>query len=174
MRRGNSFTGMVLILLGLVFLVSRYLFGYELIHFESGDFWPIIVLMAGVMFELVYFVSGKAPGLLVPGGIITTCAALFFFEVATDWRFAAYTWPVYIFAVAIGLFQLYLFSGRPRGLMVAVGIIAGVGAVSAIAILFKMFLSSFDFALVVPVILIVIGLFMIVGRRKAATGGEWH
>jgi hypothetical protein len=126
----------------------------------------MIILMLGVMFELVYFVTLKAPGFLVPGGILTTYGILFFFEAATDFHFAEYTWPVYIMGVAIGLFQLYLFSGRPKGLLIAVAIISGAALISLFVMLFKAFLGSMDFGIVIPAVLIVAGLLLLFGKDK--------
>ena len=166
MKKSNTLLGALFIIIGAVFLCARYLFGTSLINLGPDDFWPMIILMIGVMFELVYFVTMKAPGFLVPGGILTTYGTLFFFEVATDWRFSMYTWPVYIIGVAIGLFQLYLFSGRPKGLLIAVAILAGLAVTALVVIMFQIFLSSVDIGLVIPGILILVGLVLVLGRGR--------
>jgi hypothetical protein len=92
MKRSNSLLGGAFVILGAIMLSARFLLGKNMFSLGPDDFWPMIVLMVGVVFELVYFVSLKAPGFLVPGGILTTYGLLFFFEVATDWSFAQYTW----------------------------------------------------------------------------------
>lgn len=166
MKRSNSLLGGAFVILGAVLLSARYLFGKEMFSLGPDDFWPMIVLMAGVVFELVYFVSLKAPGFLVPGGILTTYGLLFFFEVATNWDFAQYTWPVYIIGVAVGLFQLYLFSGKPKGLLIAVAILAGVALISITVIMFRIFLSTIDMGLVIPALLIIVGLILVLGRNR--------
>lgn len=170
MKRNNSMLGGILVIIGAILLISRYLFNSSFLSLGPDDFWPMIVLMIGVGFELAYFVPMKAPGLLVPGGILTTCGLLFFFEVMTNWHFAAYTWPVYILSVAIGLFQLYLYSGKPKGLLVAVGIIGGCAAVSLMIIMFRIFLGFVDFGLVVPIVLVVGGLVMLFGKTSVKAG----
>jgi hypothetical protein len=170
MKKSSTLLGTLFIIIGAIFLCARYLFGTSLINLGSDDFWPMIVLMIGVMFELVYFVTMKAPGFLVPGGILTTCGALFFFECATDWRFSEYTWPVYIIAVAIGLFQLYLFSGRPKGLLIAAAILTGLAVTALVVIMFEIFLSSVDISLVIPGILILVGLLLVLGRGRFKSG----
>ena len=166
MRKSNTFLGGLFIIVGAILLSAKYLFGSSLIHLGPDDFWPMIVLMLGVMFELVYFITMKAPGFLVPGGILTTYGILFFFEAATDFHYAQYTWPVYILGVAIGLFQLYLFSGRPKGLLIAVGILTGLALTSFIVILFSIVLGSMDFGIVIPVVMIGIGLILFLSRGK--------
>lgn len=164
MKKGNTLLGAIFIIIGAVFLLAKYVFGDSLINLGANDFWPMIILLVGVMFELVYFVSLKAPGFLVPGGILTTYGILFFFEAATDFKFAAYTWPVYIIGVAVGLFQLYLHTGKPKGLLIAVSILAGIAVVCLIVIMFRIFLSSVDLGIVVPAILILLGAVLVFGR----------
>jgi hypothetical protein len=170
MRKSNSMLGGLLVIIGAVLLAARFLFNRSFFAFGADDFWPIIVLLVGAGFELAYYVSMKAPGLLVPGGILTTCGVLFFFEVATHWHFAAYTWPVYILAVAIGLFQLYVHIGKPRGLMVAIGILGGIAAACVIVMTFRFFLGAFDLGLIIPVVLVLGGLVMVFGKSKSNSG----
>ena len=166
MNRRTSLLGVVFIILGGLFLSAKYLFGENFINLGPEDFWPMIVLLIGLVFEMVYYVSLRAPGFLVPGGILTTCGLLFFFEAATDFRFAEYTWPVYILAVAIGLFQLYLHTGRPKGLLIPVSILSSVAVLSLVVIIFRIFLSSVDLGLIIPVILIGVGVVLILGRSR--------
>lgn len=172
MKRNNSALGGILIIIGALLLVVKYMFNGSFLHLGPNDFWPMIILMIGVGFELAYFIPLKAPGLLVPGGILTTCGLLFFFETMTNWHFAAYTWPVYILSVAIGLFQLYLYSGKPRGLLIAIGILGGTAAASLLIIIFRLFLGVVDITLVVPAILVLGGLFLLFGR-SAPKAGNW-
>lgn len=170
MRRGNLFIGALLIICGCIMLFARYVLGYELISLKRGDFWPFIVLAAGMTFELLYFSTRKYSGFLVPGGILTTIGLLFLFEVATDWRFAAYTWPFYIIAPAVGLFQLYLFTGRPKGLLIASSIVGGVGVLALALIIFELFVSVVDVALVIPFVLIGIGALLVLRRSPDRNG----
>jgi hypothetical protein len=164
MKRNNSLLGGVLVLIGALLLAARYLFNSSFLSLGPNDFWPMIILLAGAGFELAYFITLRAPGLLVPGGMLTTYGLLFFFEVMTDWRFAAYTWPVYIIGVAIGLFQLYLHVGRPKGLLIAVGIIGGIAAAAFLIILFAIILKTFDVGLFIPIIMVLGGLVILFGR----------
>lgn len=166
MRRNNSLLGGVLVIIGGVLLASRVLFRSSFFTLGPDDFWPMIILILGIGFELAFFISMKAPGLLVPGGILTTYGILFFFEVMTKWRFAAYTWPVYLIGVAIGLFQLYLFTGRHKGLLIAIGIIGGIAAACFMIILFRIFLGTVDIGLAIPVVLVLGGLVMVFGRGR--------
>ncbi len=167
MRKSNSALGGLLVIIGGLLLAARFLFNKPLISLGPDDFWPMIILLAGAGFELAYYVSLKAPGLLVPGGILTTYGLLFFFETATNWRFAEYTWPVYLLGVAVGLFQLYMHVGRPKGLLTGICIIAGIAAACFIVMFFRVFLSTVDLAVVIPLILIGGGLIMFFGRSSS-------
>ena len=89
MRRGNTSLGGLLIITGGLLLAARLLFRNPLFSLDPGDFWPMIIFLAGAGFELAYYISLRAPGLLVPGGILITYSLLFFFETATNWRFAS-------------------------------------------------------------------------------------
>lgn len=170
MKRNNSLLGGVLVIIGALLLASRYLFNDSFFRLGPDDFWPMIILLIGVGFELAFFITMRAPGLLVPGGILTTYGILFFFEVMTNWRFAAYTWPVYLIGIVIGLLQLYLFIGRPKGLLVAIGIIGGIAVACFMIILFRIILGTLDLGLIIPVVLVLGGLVMVFGRGRTKTG----
>lgn len=117
MERKNYLWGIFLIFIGIILLADKI---FNIGFFDAVNFWPIFVLIPGLIFEISYFASGRNPGLLVPGGILTTIGLLFFFEAFTNWNYSEYTWPVYPLSVSIGLFQLYLFGGRPTGLLIPV------------------------------------------------------
>ena len=173
MRKSNSFIGGLLIIAAGVLLAARFLFDRPLFSLDGGDFWPIIVFLVGAGFELAYYITLKAPGLLVPGGILTTYSLLFFFEVSTNWRFAAFTWPVYLLGVAIGLFQLYLHVGRPRGLLTAISIISGIAVCCFIVIFFRFILGIFDLGIIIPLVLLVGGLILFSRGKGKAGSGNW-
>lgn len=160
MRKNTSMIGLIFIVVGLLGIWGHF-FGFKFLN--PGVLWPLAVLIPGVLFEISFFSSKSTPGVLVPGGILTTLGLLFFFEIATNWHFSEYTWPVYILAPAIGLFQLYLFS-KPRqsALLIPVGILTLVAGLSFVG----MFVGDlwdliFNNSLVWPILLIVIGVIII-------------
>lgn len=157
MNNKNYFWGFFLIITGILLFISK-LFGIQLFHMDR--LWPVFVLIPGLCFNLAYFSTRRAPGLLVPGGILTTIGLLFFFETMTNWHFAEYTWPIYPLAVAIGLFQLYIFGDRKRGLLIPIGILTIVSTMSFAS----MILGSINNSLVVPAVLVLIGIFLIFGN----------
>ncbi len=154
MKKNNSFIGVLLIVIGVVCLLLRGLFGIKILELNSIDFWVFIVLLVGLSFELAFFLTGSKPGLLIPGGIITTIGLLFMFEVATDWHFAEYTWPIYILSVAVGLFQMYIFSRREKGLLISSLIVGGVAVFFMVCMLLSEMSSVIRPEIFVPIALI--------------------
>ncbi len=89
-----------------------------------GLFWPsLFIIPLGVFFHWMYFsmTASRGVGLLVPGGILLTvgivCQISMLFN---NWE---YTWPGFILAPAVGLFELYWFGPRHKALLIPVGIL---------------------------------------------------
>lgn len=157
MKPSNTIWGILLIFLGIMLIVNRFL---NLDIFSMSNLWPVFVLGPGLIFELSYVTSRRNPGVLVPGGILTTLGLLFFFETFTNWQFSGYTWPIYIFAPAVGLFQLFL-ATRQRGLLVPVLILTAVASVSLISEIFTGIFSFVNSSFIMGAIFIVIGVYML-------------
>lgn len=169
MKGKNTLLGALLVIIGGILFVAKYLFNSSFLSLGPNDFWPMIVLLIGAGFELAHFITMKIPAFLIPGGILITNGLLFFFEVFTDWKFAQYTWPVYILSVAIGLFQFYLATGRRyKGVLIALSIIGGVAAVCIFVILYRVMLGVLDFGFIIPVALVLCGIIMLVRKGDSA------
>ncbi len=165
MKKGSSLVGLFLIIIGIIIFVLKAVFNVRILEFEAYDFWVFIVLVVGISFELGFFLSGSKPGLLIPGGIITTIGLLFMFEVVTDWNFAEYTWPVYIIAVAVGLFQMYIFSKREKGLLISSLIVGGVGAFFMFCCLLSQITDIINPNVFIPIALIAGGIALFLSGR---------
>ena len=160
MRKGNYYIGLLLIVLGVIALVLNTVFDIRIIKFDSYDFWVFIVLIIGMAFELGFFLTGSKPGLLIPGGIITTIGLLFVFEVSTDWHFTRFTWPVYIISVAVGLLQMCIFSNRKKGLLIAGSIVGGIGVFFELMMVLSA-ISSNVIEVLIPISLVAGGLALV-------------
>ncbi|EKQ57020.1 MULTISPECIES: hypothetical protein [unclassified Clostridium] len=161
MMNKNNFWGFFFIVIGILLFMSRLL---HIQLFGMDRLWPLFILIPGLSFNFAYFATRTNPGVLVPGGILTTLGLLFFFETITNWHFAGYTWPIYPFSVAIGLFQLYYFGGRKRGLLIPICILTIIPAVSFASMLFGNIFRVINTTLVVPAILILVGIALIFGK----------
>ncbi len=162
MKKSSYVWGIMLIIIGGILLYDNifdaHLFGWSTL-------WPMFVLGLGLSFEFSFFINRKAPGLLVPGGILTTNGIVFFFQTFTKWHFIGYTWPLFILSVAIGLFQLYWFIGRPKGLLVTIIILSAVAFISLTCTLLS---GINEFGIIFPLALIGAGVYILFFRKTSA------
>lgn len=158
MRRTNIVWGLLLIAIGIIILANR-VYGIDIISMQL--LWPLFILIPGLSFEFSYFIRRRDAGLLVPGGILTTIGLLFLFQSYTYWRFSEITAPVCLLAVAIGLFQLFIFGKRNKGLLIPVIILGGMGLIGLLTVLFGEILPWLNYSLLLPLILILIGIYLL-------------
>lgn len=163
MGNRNIIWGIFLILVGGLLLAGR-IFNFDYVDWEH--LWPLFVLIIGLSFEAGYFLSGRGPGLLVPGGIITTISLLFFFETFTNWEYSDVTWPIYILSVSIGLYQLYIFDGRKRGVLTAATVLAVIFIISASFTFTDRIFPWFSTTYVFPAIIILLGIYILLKNFK--------
>ncbi len=163
MKKGNIIFGIILILLGLSALINRIFF-IDILSFRN--LWPLFLLVPGILFEVKYFETRKDPGILVPGGILTTLGTLFLIENISSFHLRKYIWPLYPLSVAIGLFQLYWFGNREKGLLIPIFILTIVSVMSILNQVFNKLFYWMDYKLIFPVILIGIGLYVLFNEMK--------
>lgn len=159
MRKNNIIWGFLLIAIGIIVLISK-VYGIDIISMEL--LWPLFILAPGLCFEFSYFIRRRDPGILVPGGILTTLGILFLFQTYTNWRFSEITGPAAMLAVAIGLFQLYIFGRGSKGLLIPVFILGVMGLIGLLTIIFGQILPWLNYSLFLPMILILIGIYLLV------------
>ncbi len=158
--KGKIFSGLLLIFIGTFFLLQTL----GILKVSWDYLWPLFILIPGIVFHLAFFLSGaqkNMAGLLVPGGILVVIGSLFFFEVITGWSFSHITWPIYLIAVAFGLFELWFFGNREKGLLIPVFILTTL----AIIFLMERFITT-SVQKFWPLALIVLGLFLMFGKNR--------
>jgi len=153
--KNNIIWGFFLLIAGSILILAN--FGIIKINWEN--IWPLAILTLGLIFEFSYFVYKKDAGLLVPGGILTTYGLLFLVNSIYGWYLMENLWPIFPLGVAIGLFQLYLFGGREKGLLVPVGILTAVSLFFLVNHYFWI-----DFKLIAGIILVIIGIGILIKR----------
>lgn len=165
-RNGTMIVGLVLILIGIAYLLDN--FGIFEIYFDIFDvgflfstFWPMFLIIPGLIFHYSFFTAKTSDaGLLVPGGILLvmglTCQISMIFNAWT------YMWPGFILAVAAGLFELYIFGSREKGLLIPVFILGGLSLIFFAISLGRITILRLY---LIPAILILGGL-MIVARNR--------
>jgi len=157
MKKINYIVGLSLLFIGVLIILANF----GVIEIVWENLWPLFLLIPGIVFELSYFIYRKDAGLLVPGGILITYGLLFLVNVIYGWRLMEYLWPIFPLGVAIGLFQLYLFGGREKGLLIPVGIL---GAISLFFLINN--LLFVDFRVLAGIVLVIIGIWIIFKKAK--------
>ena len=101
-----------------------------------------------------------------PGCILLVLGLVFHFNMLFgNWNI---TCPLYILSVAFGLFELYIFGGREKGLLIPVGILGGLSFLFFFSFSLNRLLRFNTRPYALPVLLIIIGIILIGGRRGRA------
>lgn len=159
MRNSNMVTGAVLVAVGCILLLSNL--GY--INFSWDYIWPMALLLPGIYLHFAFFTKmDKNPGNLVPAGILTTYGLMAYSVAFFGWGTMADIWPFILIGIAIGLFELYVFGSREKGLLIPVAILGGLGLMFLTRTYFLLDLRKF----LIPVILIAIGLLLLARRER--------
>jgi hypothetical protein len=139
------------------------LINYNVIEVEFWGFWPFIILVIGLSFEIGFFMSkGNRPGLLVPGGILLTIGGLFVVCAIYGWHNMNYLWPLFIMAPGIGLLQLYVFGERESGALVPAIILLIIGGYFLVDNVWHFS----NFIVVFSALLIVLGVVLIIPKKN--------
>ena len=133
------------------------------IHNTWETLWPIFILIPSIIFHYSFFYGEKRdPGILVPGGILLVISIIFFINTLFGWHLMMYLWPLFLFAVAFGLFELYLFGHREKALLIPIGILTGLGGI----FLMNSFSQISYMRYLIPIGLIFLGLLLIIKKQK--------
>ena len=164
-RTGKTFGG-IIVILGILFLLKNF----HILAFDPGwvlsKFWAaIFIILPGVLLHTKFFSgSRRDPGVLVPGGILlVTGTALQIGSLFGGWSII---WPAFIFSVAFGLFELYYFGNRERGLLIPVGILTGLSALFFMSFSLGQLIKFSTKPFVLPILLIGIGLAVLLKNRN--------
>jgi len=161
MKLGKTFWGLLFISIGLLFLIN-FIFRIESV--SVNKFWPIFLFIPGLILELNYFITHRNSWTLVPGSILSIYGVLFFVMSYIGWRNVQYVWPVFILTVAVGLFQLYYFSGKPKKLLIPVRILLAVGTIAWAVIILCSFSQNLNLSIVIAVIFVAGGAYFLLKK----------
>lgn len=169
MSKTSKVLGSILIILGVLFLLKNFgifnLWDVFNIGTIIGKFWPaLFLILPGMLFHSAYFSGNKRnPGVLVPGGILLVLGIAF--QINMLYGGWSIMWPVYIFSVAFGLFELYVFGQRDRGLLIPIGILTSLSLVFFISFSLKKLVSFNTKPFAIPVVLILMGVMVLLGGK---------
>jgi tryptophan-rich sensory protein len=158
---GALIAGALLIGFGLLSLVGRIF-----TDMDWGFLWPFAVIGFGALFFVAMFANGKTgAAFAVPGSIITGIGLVLLFQNLTKhWESMSYFWTLIIMFVGIGIYLMGWYgedaNQRQSGLrLMRIGFILFI----IFGAFFEMIFSSFS-NLVFPVLLIVLGVYLVVVR----------
>ena len=168
------YLGFILIVTGGLFLAD------QLINLDiMGFFWPLLVVLVGLIFFIAMLVTGRrVSGLAVPGAIITILGVLLFFQNTFNlWITWTYAWGLLISATGLGLLIMNLYHKR-LGLRRAAGIIIAIGLVLFIVFgfLFEIIMDLSGTNIYSGIFLgsglVLLGLFVIFSRSLFSRSGK--
>jgi hypothetical protein len=102
--RSETTTGLLLIGLGALFLVGRYIGGFA---------WPLFVIVPGVALLVWAFAGGASTsGLAIPGSIVTTVGLILYLQNATSsFHSWAYAWGLVVASEGAGRYLTGMLQG---------------------------------------------------------------
>ena len=158
---GALIGGALLIGFGLLSLVSRVFRGLD-----WGFLWPFLIIGLGSLFFIAMFATGKsAAPFAVPGSIIGGLGLVLLFQNLTQhWESMSYFWTMIIIFVGVGIYIMGWY-GEDVNQKKAGQRLMGIGVILFVIFgtFFEMIFSSFG-NMVFPILLIVLGAYLVVAR----------
>ena len=153
--------GTLLVVIGLLSLASRFIYGLN-----WAFLWPFLVIALGVLFFVAMFSGGRqAAGFAIPGSIISGIGLVLLFQNITQhWESMSYFWTLIILFVGAGIYIMGTY-GHDEGQKQSGTRVMKVGLILFIifGIFFEMVFSSFG-NLIFPILLIALGIYLVLGR----------
>jgi hypothetical protein len=166
---GSLIAGAALIGFGLLALAGQFFRGFNF----WGVIWPFFIIGVGVLFFVGMYTGGKsAAGLAIPGSIFTFVGLMLFLQNLSDhWESWSYSWTVILMAVGTGIYIMGRYTENP-GQRESGSRLIKIGAILFIIFggFFEMIFNSFAFSrFIFPVALILLGIYLIMGRSRSLT-----
>jgi hypothetical protein len=150
--------GILLVAIAVILLLGKL----GVIAFLGRLFWPLLILALGIALHGLYYARVTPSWVVVPGGIFVTYSLLFLFCNIFGWGAMSYLWPVYIFGVAVGLYEWYRLDRYSPRILLNASVVLVV--VSALLFVIRLLFSSSFYWIVI--ILAIAGLVLMFLRRR--------
>ncbi len=153
-RKSALTTGLILILVGVVFLLGQLMPGWW--NWMGPFSWPLIVVGVGLLLLIIGLISNQ-PELTVPACVVGGIGGLLYWQNSTgNWESWAYVWTLIPGFAGLGVLLMGLVRGQMRQIW------EGLGGILVSLVLFGIFASLFGGPVSLgqywPVLLIVLGL----------------
>ncbi|MGE5551034.1 MAG: hypothetical protein ACM3ZC_10975 [Bacteroidota bacterium] len=161
--------------LALVILGTLHLFG-ELLGINPWRFWPLLVILPGLLFFVTMVLDGQTAGwLAIPGSMLVTIGLILLYQSLTDhWESWAYAWAlIFPTAIGIGLAIQGKWNGEEYAFESGLSLVkTGFTVFLAAGIFFELVLNISGLrddrigAFAWPALLVGLGLYLLVGRGE--------
>lgn len=159
MNRQSAAVGIGIVAVGLIILLGKL----GVFAFIGNVFWPLFVLIPGVLLHVLYFGRMVPSVALIPAGILTVVSVILMIGNWFGWGLMKYMWPLFPFAVAVGLYEYYVFGfNRSKQIWTAA---MGLAALSVV--LFGMTLLWTWGIYLLAVALIGFGVWLVIRRPRS-------
>lgn len=162
-NRNQGLIGLFIVCAGLIILLGKL----GVFSFIGHVFWPLVILLPGIVLQLLYFSRSAPPIILFPAGVLTVYGALFFLCNTWGWWIMAYLWPILILGIAVGLYEYYVCAATPTSRNIGFAAIA-LTVLSGIMLIFSL-LGAFGFYFI-AFALILGGLWLLASRSNSKRG----
>nr|WP_255807580.1 hypothetical protein [Cohnella mopanensis] len=78
--------------------------------FIGAVFWPLFILIPGLLLHVLYFGRMVPSITLIPAGILTVVSIILLIGNWFGWGSMKYLWPFFLFAIAVGLYEYHVFG----------------------------------------------------------------
>lgn len=158
-------TGILILAAGIIILLGKL----GVFSFLGRTFWPLLLLIPGLLLHLLYFWRKGPAEVLVPGAMLVLYSLMFFIALIWGWQTMKHLWPGFILGIAAGLYEYLLLSGtRYKGLWLVTLILT---AVSLILFSFTLFYMASIYLL--AVLMIAAGIWLIATRGRGNARRSW-
>jgi hypothetical protein len=157
-NKQSAAVGVLALAAGLVILLGKL----GVFAFIGTVFWPLLILIPGILLHVLYFGRMLPAITLVPAGILTVVAVLLVIGNWFGWHSMKYLWPFFILSVGVGLYEYYVFGpDRSKSLWTL-----SLALIAVSVLLFFMTLLWSWGAYLLAVILIAVGAWMVLKRPR--------
>jgi len=157
-NKQSAAVGVLILAAGLVILLGKL----GVFAFIGSMFWPLFILIPGVLLHVLYFGRMAPSVVLVPAGILTVVSLVLLIGNWFGWNLMRFLWPFFLFAVAVGLYEYELF-GHTRSRKIW---LASIALAALSLLLFMLMLLKTWSLYLIAVILIICGGWLVIRRPR--------